>query len=117
MKNKELGYELSDFVGATERMTLVYRKNLAFGDTLIVQTLNSTYIIQVWNNDTFGVTGGWFTHQGLSMSKMKIVGCTNGGSAVKQDIIAGCGLCIEFGNGLCTSNIADISIIRSSNLN
>ena len=117
MKPQRIGYELGDFVRAAEQMTLVNRKDLDFGDTVIVRTLNSMYLIQVWGNDLYGVTGGWFDRHEYSMKKIKIVGCTWGGSAVKQDVIAGRGLCLEFGGGLRTSLIVDVSILKPISLN
>jgi len=117
MKQVNIGYELSDFVNAVEHMTLVYRKDLSFGDTVHVRTLNSLYIIQVWGKDVYGVTGGWFDRHGYSMKKIKINGCTWGGSAIKQDVVAGRGLCLEFSGGLRTSWIVDVAIVRPFSLN
>ena len=117
MRQVKFGYELGDFVRAVERMTLVYRKDLTFGDTVLVRTLNSLYILQVWGNNIYGVTGGWFARKGYSMGRVGINGCTWGGSAIKQDVVAGKGLCLEFSNGVRTSWIVDVSIKRPTSLN
>jgi hypothetical protein len=44
---------------------------------------------------------------------MAVHGCTWGGSAIKQDILAACGLHLEFGNTVRTTPIRQISVIRA----
>ena len=48
----------------------------------------------------------------MSMSPIKttIKGCTWGGSIIKTDIVAACGLNLEFGNRLLTSAIQKIIV-------
>jgi hypothetical protein len=45
--------------------------------------------------------------------RMAINGCTWGGSAIKQDILAARGLYLEFGNTVLTSRIQQIRVIRA----
>jgi len=47
----------------------------------------------------------------LSSAQLRISGCTWGGSAIKIDLIAACGLRIEFGNRLITSPIQKIFVL------
>lgn len=117
MRHVKIGYELGDFIRAIEKKFLVHRSDLTFGDTVLVRTLNSLYVLHVWGDDIYGVTGGWFDRNGYSIAKLKINGCTWGGSAIKQDVIAGKGLCIEFNNGVRTSLVVDILIRKPLSLN
>ncbi len=59
-------------------------------------------------NGEFLVSGGWFDKNNLPSTKTTIHGCTWGGSAIKVDIIAACGLHLEFGNKVITSKITKI---------
>jgi hypothetical protein len=47
--------------------------------------------------------------------QLGIAGCTWGGSAIKIDIVAACGLCLEFTNRLTTSPIQKIFLFRQQN--
>jgi len=46
--------------------------------------------------------------------KTTIAGCTWGGSAIKEDIVAACGLHLEFGKRVVTSTIQKVSIFRNT---
>ena len=95
----------------TDRMDAVYKSDLELGDQLLVTTRNSVYSIHVLQEGLYSVSGGWFDHRGLSPSKVEIAGCTWGGRAIKLDIIAACGLHLEFGNKVVTSRILDYQVI------
>jgi hypothetical protein len=56
------------------------------------------------------VSGGWFDRKGFSPMKVTIRGCTWGGSAIKLDIVAACGLRLEFGNRVITSPIRKVFV-------
>ena len=58
------------------------------------------------------VMGGWFDQRKLSPTEMEIRGCTWGGSIIKTDIIAACGLHLEYCNGICTSEIQKVVVWR-----
>lgn len=88
-----------------EELLQIHKNKLQVGDRLFLKTLNSTYIIKVIGNSEYVVSGGWFDRQNLSPHKINIRGCTWGGTAIKTDIIAAPGLCIEFSNNLITSKI------------
>src|SRR5262249_38439187 len=83
-------------------MQQVRKPDLRHGDQLLVATENSIYCLCVHEDFTFSVSGGWFDSQGLSPVRLSVAGCTWGGSAIKQDIVAACGLRIEFGNRVVT---------------
>lgn len=91
------------------------RKNdLRCGDRVMVTTRNSTYTLWALGNGHYWVWGGWFDRQGVSPQKVSVNGCTWGGSAIKQDIIAAHGLHLEFGNRVLTTRIRDVRLIRAA---
>ena len=90
----------------------VRKADLRCGDRLLVATENSVYSIQVLEDATYSIWGGWFDRQGLSPARTSIAGCTWGGSVIKSDIVAACGLHLEFGNRVVTSRIREVHVIR-----
>ncbi|MGB8522429.1 MAG: hypothetical protein WCD43_05660 [Candidatus Acidiferrales bacterium] len=89
----------------------VRKKDLRAGDRLLVTTRNSRYIIWVLDEGVYRVSGGWFDLQCIAPQRMAIHGCTWGGSAIKQDILAALGLRLEFGNTVRTTRIRQIRVI------
>ncbi|MGH9870279.1 MAG: hypothetical protein ACREAA_19250 [Candidatus Polarisedimenticolia bacterium] len=90
----------------------VRRQDLEPGDVVVVRTLNSTYSLHCAGDGTFWVSGGWFDLQGLSPATVTVTGCTWGGSAIRTDVVAGHGLCLEFGNSVVTTRITSLTLIR-----
>ena len=76
-------------------------------------TENSVYSIEVLADATYCVRGGWFDRQKQSPVTTSIAGCTWGGSVIMNDIVAACGLHLEFGNRLLTSRIREVLDIRA----
>jgi hypothetical protein len=111
------GQSLDLIIEQSEKLKQVRKADLRFGDWLIVVTLNSIYSIRVIENGFYLVSGGWFDKNGLSPLKTTINGCTWGGSIIKVDIAAACGLCLEFGNRVVTSLIQKIVVVRSGGEN
>jgi hypothetical protein len=103
---------LGTIVDCTARLKAVRRADLALGDQLLITTRNSTYSIHVLQEDLYSVSGGWFDRRGLSPAKVAINGCTWGGRAIKLDIVAACGLHLEFGNQVVTSRITKYQVVR-----
>lgn len=95
-----------------DRMKPVRRTDLEPGDWLLVTTAHSVYSIRVLEEGLFSVSGGWFDMNGLSPFRTTIAGCTWGGSMIKIDIVAACGLHLEFGNRVVTSSIRRVHIVR-----
>jgi hypothetical protein len=98
-----------------EHLDVVCKIDLDFGDMVVVTTANSTYSIHVLDDGLYSISGGWFDRHGLSPMKTTIQGCTWGGSAIKIDVMAACGLHLEFGNRVRTSGIKKIHVIRGEN--
>jgi hypothetical protein len=92
----------------------VQKSELRRGDRVVVATENSVYCINVLGDSTYSVWGGWFDRQGVSPVRLSISGCTWGGSVIKNDIVAACGLRLEFGNRVVTSRIRAIRVIRGT---
>ncbi len=101
----EGGMALTRFVDAAGRMPAICRSTVAPGDVLLVRTRNSVYFIRRDADGQYVVSGGWFARKGKGEIRTTIAGCTVGGSMIRCDIIAACGLCIEFGNRLITSTV------------
>jgi hypothetical protein len=108
----EYGHSLEKVIATTDDLRQVKKSDVYFGDLIIVNTRNSVYSLRAVDNDSFLVSGGWFDRKGLSPLKTTVRGCTWGGSIIKIDIVAACGLCLEFGNRVVTTAIEKVSVIR-----
>jgi hypothetical protein len=106
-----IGVPLGSIVLSVEKLQAVKKADLCAGDCVIVKTVNSAYTIRVEGGNKYLVSGGWFGKKGRTPATTTIAGCTWGGSAIKVDIIAACGLSLEFGNRLITSTIQKIFVL------
>ena len=106
-----VGLSLASIVQSAGSLPEVRKSDLHFGDWVIVKTVKSTYRIRALGGDMYRVTGGWFEKKGLPPMELRISGCTWGGSTIKTDVIAACGLSIEFGNRVITSPIRKIIVL------
>lgn len=106
---------LESQVRSADHLRQVRKADLHPGDWIFVKTLQSTYRIWVKGNGRYEVSGGWFDKKALSPMVLGIAGCTWGGSTIKIDIVAACGLCLEFANRLITSPIQQIILFRQQN--
>lgn len=84
------------------------------GDWVIVRTKNSTYALRANGDGTFEASGGWFLKHAEAGGRLRIAGCTWGGSALLTCMIAAPGMCLEFGNGLRTTRIRHARHLRAS---
>lgn len=105
---ERVGVALERIVACSLLLNGVGKTDLVPGDRVFVKTRNSLYNIRVLGNGKYSVSGGWFDKKGLSPMTTRIAGCTWGGSAIKIDVVAVCGLRLEFGNRLITSTIQKI---------
>ena len=108
---ERVGTTLERIVEQSLNLKGVGKADLVPGDHVFVKTRNSVYDIQVLGSGMYSVSGGWFDKKGLSPTKLGIAGCTWGGSAIKVDIVAACGLRLEFQNRLITSTIQKIILM------
>ena len=104
---------LDALVQHAERIEGVHRNDLRSGDWVLVNTLNSLYSIYVLGDGKYTVSGGWFDRKGLAPLTLTINGCTWGGRAIKSDLVAARGLCLEFGKDVITTRIQRVRVIRS----
>jgi len=93
---------------------LVRRGDIGWRDQLLVRTKNSDYSIHRAGRDTWYVWGGWFAHHGEFPARVRINGCTWGGSVIYPDLLAAPGLFLEFANGVTTTRIRSVSILSDS---
>ena len=107
-----LAHNLERIVGQTSNLPQVRKDDLNFGDLVLITTRNSVYSIYVLDGRSYLVSGGWFDRKSLSPAKITIAGCTFGGRIIKSDIVAGCGLRLEFGNRVVTSPIQKACVVR-----
>jgi len=91
----------------------VRESDLEPGDWVIVRTKNSTYALRVNEDGTFDASGGWFARNARSGERLRIAGCTWGGSAVLTSMIAAPGMFLEFANRVTTTRIREVRHIRS----
>ena len=103
-----IGCYLDKIVNESGKLFQIHKNQLQPGDQILLKTHNSIYSIKVLDDGYFDVSGGWFDNHQLSPIKITISGCTWGGCIIKTDIIAACGLCLEFGNKVITSRIKKI---------
>ncbi len=103
---------LGAIVAQTSGLEAVRKRDLLCGDWVLVTTKNSVYSICVLGSDLYSISGGWFDREGVSPQKTTINGCTWGGSAIKNDIVAALGLFLEFGNQVLTTRIQHVRVIR-----
>jgi hypothetical protein len=99
-------------LGQVRRSSSVGKTDLKSGDEVLVTTENSVYSIRVHGDATYSVRGGWFDRQGLSPVRISISGCTWGGSVIRTNVVAACGLHLEFGNRVLTTRIREVRVIR-----
>ena len=113
----EFGYSLEKIIESTIRLKEVRKSELQYGDLAFIHTKNSVYFIHVLGEDKYVVYGGWFDRKGLSPVKTSIIGCTWGGSVIKVDTVAACGLRIEFSNHVVTTPIKRVRLLRCNSRN
>ena len=91
---------------------VVRRADMAWGESLIVTTKNSTYAINRAGADAWFVWGGWFARHGQVPIVVGINGCTWGGSVIYAEILAAPGLFLEFANGVTTTRIRSVQLLH-----
>jgi hypothetical protein len=93
---------------------LVHKRDLGFGDRVVITTRNSVYTLSALGDGRFVVSGGWFDKKCQSPTLVTVNGCTYGGSLIRHDVVAGRGLFLEFGNTVSTTRIQDVQVHRRS---
>jgi hypothetical protein len=105
------GISLYNIIESAGDLREIKKIDVRSGDYVLVETLNSVYRIRVIDEETYEVSGGWFDKHGGMPVITTISGCTWGSSVIKVNIIAACGLNLEFGNRVTTSTIKKITVL------
>lgn len=86
------------------------------GDLVIVRTKNSTYALRAHGDGTFDATGGWFVEHAGTGERLRIAGCTWGGTSLLTRMVAAPGMFLEFANRVRTTRIQEVRHLRPSTL-
>ena len=105
------GMSLAIITEQCDCLHFVHKEDLRTGDRVFVTTRNSAYSLLYLGNGFYRVSGGWFDRKGISPVQTKILGCTWGGCIIKADVVAACGLHVEFANRVVTSPVSKIFIL------
>jgi hypothetical protein len=105
-------HTLDRLVEAASSVQGVRGPDLSAGDWLVVRTKNSVYLLAAQGDGRFSVSGGWFSAHDADTASVGITGCTWGGRAILTGLIAAPGMCIEFDNGVCTTRVRQVQLIR-----
>jgi hypothetical protein len=108
-----LGLTLRSLIQHSSPKVQLERNQLRPGDWLLVDTLNSKYVIYSAGDGRYLVSGGWFDREQISPCPTTINGCTWGGSVIKPNTLAACGLRLEFGNRVVTTPIRAFRVLRT----
>jgi hypothetical protein len=82
------------------------------GDALIIHTRNSIYVLHVNGDGTVNAEGGWFAREGQTGRRVRVAGCTFGGSVLLTRMLAAPGMFLEFDNHVRTTRIREVQHIR-----
>ena len=81
------------------------------GDWVIMRTMKSVYTLHSLGDGLYEVCGGWFDKKGVGPMRIGVAGATWGGSVIMPQVLAACGMCVEFRNRLITSPVKKIVIM------
>ncbi|MBN1274107.1 MAG: hypothetical protein JXB26_17725 [Candidatus Aminicenantes bacterium] len=113
----EYGHTLEMLIGGAVHLKQVRKSELHFGDMVFIITQNSVYTVHVLGDEQYLVSGGWFDRKKVAPKQTSITGCTWGGNIIKMDILAACGMRVEFGNRVVTTPIQHIIVTRLNSRN
>jgi hypothetical protein len=107
-----LTLSLDRLASTVARVDGIRETDLQPGDWVIVRTRNSTYSLRAHGDGTFDATGGWFSQHAGTGRRLRIVGCTWGGTALLTCMVAAPGMFLEFANHVRTTRIQEVRHIR-----
>ena len=103
---------LDRIVETAEQISGVRFDDVQPGDWVVVKTKNSSYSLAALGDGVYRVSGGWFAANGEEDRDVRIAGCTWGGAVIHTRLVAAIGMFLEFDNGVRTTRIRDIKLIR-----
>ena len=107
-----LARTLTKLAGVAPDLDGIWKRDTRAGDWVVAKTRNSTYTLAVQTDLSVVVTGGWFAGTGEDGGRVQVAGCTWGGSAILTGMLAAPGMCIEFSNGVRTTRVREVKVIR-----
>ncbi len=114
---KQIGATLSGLVRSSDPTLQVKKDDLSPGDWVIIRTVRSEYRLRVLDGGLCEVRGGWFDRNRRSPITIGVTGATWGGSAIMPQVLAACGMRVEFRNRLITGPVKSIVFFRYSSVN
>lgn len=108
---------LESFSKSVSNAPVLLKKEIAPGDRVVVNTMNSIYKLTAMNTNQFRVSGGIYEKKKNGTVQTIVTGCGWGGLFVKCDALAVSGLQLKFGNRIITSPIKSFVIFRHFQLN
>jgi hypothetical protein len=103
---------LDRIVETAEQITGIRADDVQAGDWIVVKTRNSSYSLAALGDGTYRVSGGWFAANNEEDRDVRIAGCTWGGAVIHTRLVAATGMFLEFDNGVRTTRIRDVRLIR-----
>jgi hypothetical protein len=103
---------LDRIVDTADEIHGVRAEDVRPGDWIVVKTKNSTYSLAPLGEGAYRVSGGWFATNHEEDRNVRITGCTWGGAVIHTRLVAAVGMYLEFDNGVRTTRIRDIKVIR-----
>jgi len=103
---------LDRIVETAEQIAGIRADDVQAGDWIVVKTRNSAYSLAALGDGAYRVSGGWFAANKEEDRDVRIAGCTWGGAVIHTRLVAATGMFLEFDNGVRTTRIRDVRLIR-----
>ena len=103
---------LDRLVDSTQVIEGVWVDGVQPGDWIVVRTRNSVYSLAAVGKGLYRAAGGWFAASGAEGRDVRIAGCTWGGAAIHTRLVAAVGMFLEFDNGVRTTRIREVRVLR-----
>jgi hypothetical protein len=113
----KLGASLNRILETAHLFPHIRKDELSPGDLVVIRTVKSKYTLCFLGGGLYEARGGWFDKRGYAPLRIGIAGATWGGSAIMPEVLAACGMRIEFRNRLITSPVQSITVIPGKLLN
>lgn len=103
---------LDRLVDSAQAIDGVWTDDVQPGDWIVVRTKNSVYTLAALGKGRYRAAGGWFASSGTEGRDVRVAGCTWGGAAIHTALVAGVGMFLEFDNGVRTTRIREVRLLR-----
>lgn len=108
------GVSLERLTAMSKTIEGVWKNDIELGDRVVIETRNSTYVLQALGDSAFVAHGGWFDRKERASREVRVIGCNWGGSCVDVRLVAAPGLRLEFSNGVVTSPVRRVAVFRDN---